>query len=208
MKWHIPVLAACMLGAAMPALAQDKPPAQPTRDVTVEYRLLDSDSPTSSVRERPLKVYWAKGGAHMRIEMADERSYVLLDRDARRMSLVLLDQRGYVETPYDPQRPTGFTVPPGIALVRGRNDVVAGNPCTLWHAKGDQGGGSLCVTDDGVVLRAQGYDEQHRGDLEATSIIYGPQPASVFAPPADFRKLDLSPRPAAPGASGAARKPG
>ncbi|MEJ0019271.1 MAG: hypothetical protein WDN25_22490 [Acetobacteraceae bacterium] len=188
------------------AQAPDRPTAQPIRDVTVEYTLQDARDPNEVTRDRPLKVYWAKGGARMRIEMGDERSYVVLDRDSRRMMMVLLDERGYVEVPFDPQRPTGFTVPPDLALVRGRNEIIVGNPCTLWYAKRGEGGGSLCVTDDGVLLRADGYGEQRRGNLVATSVVYGPQPASVFAPPAGFRKLDITRRPAP--ASPDARKPG
>jgi hypothetical protein len=204
------VLAIGAIGVTLAqAVAQDRPPAQPSRDVTVEYSLLDSDNPKELARARPLKVYWAKGGAKMRIQMLDERAYVVLDRDTKRMTLVLLDQQGYIELPYDAQRLTGFTVPPGLALVRGDSVIVSGNACTLWHAKFNQGNGNLCVTDDGVLLRAQGYDVNHRGDLEATSIIYGPQPASVFAPPADFRKLEIAP-PAelTPAPAAAARKPG
>jgi hypothetical protein len=87
--------------------------------------------------------------------------------------------------------------------------IVAGNSCTQWHAKTNEGSGNLRVTDDGVVLRARDCDQEHRSDLEATSIIYGPRPASVFTPPEDFRKLDIAPlqgKPADPGKG--VRKPG
>jgi hypothetical protein len=210
MRRRLMALAIGVIGVtSAQAVARDMPPAQPLRDVTVEYSLLDSDNPKELPRARPLKVFWAKGGAKMRIQMQDERAYAVLDRDAKRMTLVLLDQRGYVELSYDAQRLTGFTVPPGLALVAGDSVIVSGNACTLWHAKFNQGNGNLCVTDHGVLLRAQGYDVNHCGDLEATSIIYGPQPASVFAPPPDFRKLEIAP-PAEQAAPPAApsRKPG
>src|SRR5690242_3947638 len=80
-------LSAGLLLAQAPAT--DKLPGQPIRDVTVEYKLQVADDPAEPLLERPLKVYWASGGAKMRIEMGDERSYVLLDRDARRMTMVL-----------------------------------------------------------------------------------------------------------------------
>ena len=112
--------------------------------------------------------------------------------------LVLLDQQGYVETPHDPNRQIGFTVPSNVPLVRGSNDVVAGDTCTLWHARLGAGDGALCVTDDGVLLKAEGFDDNHAGDLVATSVIYGPVSESEFAPPSGFRKLDIA-RPAAAG---------
>lgn len=171
----------------------DRPLAQPKRDVTVEYTVMDTDSPDAPPRARPLTVNWAKDGALMRIQMEDERYYVVLDRAAKRMLMVLLDQHGYVETPYDPKRQTGFTVPADLPLVPGRNDIVAGYRCRLWHAKAGDGDYSVCVTDDGVLLSAQDFNEDHRGDLTATSVVYGPQPATVFEPPPDFRKLDIVP---------------
>lgn len=183
-------LGALLLTAQAPAT--DKPPAHPTGDVTVEYTVMELDNPTEPPRARPIQVWWAKGGAEMRIQMGDERYYVVLDRDTRLATMVLLDEHGYVETPYDPNRQTGFTVPANIPLMRGNGDVVAGYPCTLWHAKVTAGEGVVCVTEDGVLLQANGFNDNHNGDLTATSVVYGPVPESVFAPPTGFRKLDLA----------------
>lgn len=183
-------LAALLLPAQAPA--PDKPAVQPIRDVTVEYKMMDSDGPDAPPRARQITVYWANGGKLMRIQMADDRYYVVINRNTNRMMMVLLDQHGYVEGPFDPKRQTGFTVPADLPLLRGESDIVAGNPCTLWNAKIGYGSSALCVTDDGVVLSAQGNRQDHVGDLTATSVIYGPQPATVFDPPPDFRKLDIS----------------
>ncbi len=105
------------------------------------------------------------------------------------MMMVLLDEHAYVDQPFDPGRQIGFSVPTDVPMVRGNSDVVAGNSCTLWHARLGFGNSSLCITGDGVLLSAKGYNLDHRGDLVATSLIYGPQPATVFDPPAGFRKL-------------------
>src|SRR5262245_38579386 len=75
--------------------------------------------------DRPLEVYWAKGGARMRIEMNNERSLVVLDRDTGQMLMVLLDRQDYLEASYDPPRATGFTLPLDVPLTRGRTEVVA-----------------------------------------------------------------------------------
>jgi len=188
---RLPLLVGALLLAAQ-AAAPDKPPSHPTGDVTVEYTVMELDRPGEPPRARPLKVWWAKGGVEMRIQMQDQPYYVVLNRDSKKALMVLLDQRGYVETPYDPNRQTGFTVPSNVPLVRGRNDVVAGYTCTLWHAKIGAGDGSLCVTDDGVLLKAEAFNDIHAGDLVATSVIYGPVPEDVFAPPPTFRKLEIA----------------
>ena len=198
------VLLAAPLLSAPPLHAQswnpvpDKPNLRPTRDVVVEYQLMDADSPNETPRERNITVNWAKGGALMRVQMEGERYYVVLNRDSDRMMMVLLDEHAYVDQPFDPRRQIGFSAPTDVPMVRGDSDVVAGNGCTLWHAKLGFGDSSLCITGDGVLVSAKGYNLDHRGDLAATSVIYDPQPATVFDPPAGFRKLAFTSPAAAP----------
>ena len=192
-------LAALLLAASLPSApplhaqlwnpVPDTPNLRPIRDVVVEYQLMDADSPNDTPRERGVTVNWAKGGARMRVQMEGERTYVVLNRDGDRMMMVLLDEHAYVDQPFDPRRQIGFSAPTDAPMVRGDGDVVAGNSCTLWHAKLGFGDSSLCITEDGVLLSAKGYNLDHRGDLVATSVTYGPQPATVFDPPAGFRKL-------------------
>jgi hypothetical protein len=199
---------AMALGAALTALprlcagADDRPPAQPIRDVTVEYTLTELAAGGEQSRPRPIKVYWAGGGAHMHIEMSDERSYVILDRDTKLMTVVLLDEHGYVQLPYDPKKPTGFTVPSGIALKRAGTEVIVGNACNVWVQKDDDNSTQLCVTDDGVLLHAENRTPARIDTLKATSVIYGPVPSSALVPPADFQKLP------APHSAKGARAPG
>jgi len=198
------LLLAALLFSASPLHAQswnptpDSPNLRPVRDVVVEYLLMDADSPNETPRERTITVNWAKGGALMRVQMEGERYYVVLNRDSDRMMMVLLDEHAYVDQPFDPRRQTAFAAPTDVPMVRGDSDVVAGNGCTLWHAKIGFGDSSLCITGDGVLVSAKGYNLDHRGDLVATSVIYGPQPAAVFDPPAGFRKLAFTSPAAAP----------
>lgn len=206
MRWRGPL--AMALGAALTLLplrhvaAADRPQAQPIRDVTVEYQLVAIDDSGAASRARTIKVYWAGGGALMRIEMADQSSYVILNRKAKVMTVVLLDQQGYVELPYDPRRPTGFTVPADLPLARAGTEIIVGNPCNVWVQKSDQDSTLLCVTDDGVLLHAEGRTSALHDDLRATSVIYGPAAPSAFVPPADFKKLTT------PRGTAAARAPG
>jgi hypothetical protein len=197
------VLLAAPLLSAAPLHAQswnpvpDKPNVRPVRNVVVEYQLMDAENPNERPRERTISVNSAKGGALMRVQMEGERYYVVVNRDSDRMMMVLLDEHAYVDQPFDPRRQIGFSAPTDVPMVLGDSDVVAGNSCTLWHAKLGFGDSSLCITGDGVLLSAKGYNVDHRGDLAAASVIYGPQPATVFDPPAGFRKLAFT-APAAP----------
>jgi len=141
----------------------DKPNLRPVRDVAVEYQLMDADRPNETPRERTITVNWAMGGA-----LEGERYYVVLNRDNDRMMMVLLYEHTYVDQPFDPRRQVGFSAPIDVPMVGGDSDVVAGNRCTPWHAKLGFGDSSLCITGDGVLLSAQGYNLDHRGDLVAT----------------------------------------
>jgi hypothetical protein len=198
------LLAASPVSAApLPAQspAPDKPNVRPVRDVVVEYQLLDADASNETPKERTITVNWGKGGALMRIQMAGQGTYVVLNRDTDRMMMVLPDEHAYVDQPIDPRRQAGFAVPTNVPLVRGDPSMVSGNSCTLWHAQLGYGDSSVCVTGDGVLLSAKGYNLDHRGDLTATSVTYGPQPATVFDPPEGFRKLTIGGAAATPPAS-------
>lgn len=193
MRSLLALLVVLLLIAQSPAPAPDKPMMQPFRDVVVQYRLMDTDDPHDTPSERTITVNWAKNGALMRVQIEGEHTYGVFNRSTGRMMFVLLDERAYIEQPLDPKRQTGFGVPPGVSLVRGDTSLVSGNACTLWHSKPGYGEISLCITSDGVVLSAKASNLDDRGNLVATSVIYSPQPASVFDPPPGFRRLAITP---------------
>jgi len=66
--------------------------------------------------------------------------------------------------------------------------------------------GSVCVTADGIVLRGQGHDPQYgSGSVEAVSVTYAPQPASLFQLPAGYLRMEIPHLPAEPGGARLAR---
>ncbi|MDT8872776.1 hypothetical protein RAA17_20900 [Komagataeibacter rhaeticus] len=74
---------------------------------------------------------------------------------------------------------------------------MAGVACTQWDVTTDQGNATACVTEDGVVLQEIGVDgDGLKGKLEATKVVYGPIPDSMFQPPEGYRKVEPPRRPA------------
>ena len=91
----------------------------------------------------------------------------------------------------------GFLLNDSMIFTRRGTETIAGLKCTVWDISARDGGGSACMTDDGVMLRGRGTDG--KGGIEATSVKYGTQPAALFKPPAGYSKLDVPPT-APPGA--------
>jgi hypothetical protein len=205
------VLAAAPCAAA---LAQERPTMLPTRDVMVTYRA-SGPAPASpgasapgasgpaATRQQDMKVAIMAGGKLMRIEAlgggAAAGGYVIVDRDAQRMTMVITQDRRYMEMPANDAVSRGFLLNESMTFARRGLETVAGVKCTLWDVTSKEGAGSVCVTDDGVMLRARGQDG--RGALEATAVQYAPQPASLFRPPADFAKIEM------PGGAGPGGRP-
>lgn len=203
------VLAAAPAAAA---LAQERPTMLPTRDVMVTYRA-SGPAPArpgatgpAGTRQQDMKVAIQAGGKLMRIEAlgggAAAGGYVIVDREAQRMTMVVTQDRRFMELPANDAVSRGFLLNESMTFARRGLDTVAGVKCTLWEVTSQEGAGSVCVTDDGVMLRARGQDG--RGALEATAVQYGPQPASLFRPPADFAKIEM---PGGPERGGAGRPP-
>ena len=70
-------------------------------------------------------------------------------------------------------------------------DQVAGLPCTNWQTPDNRGQPAvLCLTADGVMLRASSGDQVL---VEARSVTYGPQDSAAFAAPAGFRRIAPAP---------------
>ena len=61
--------------------------------------------------------------------------------------------------------------------------------------------GEARLTDDGLALRTRASTPGDAQTMEAASVTYAQQPASLFVPPPDFQKLDMP-------ATGGAMPPG
>jgi hypothetical protein len=178
------------LTVAATAAAQDHPLLQPTRDVMVEYHV--SGVAPGQHRSDTVRMYFTGHGTRLRIEPVGQPAYTILDRTTGRMMMVVTARHLYVEMAYDPKRVLAFQYD-DETFTRTGTDTVAGIGCTIYDAKRQGHSGQVCVSDDGVLLRAKSDNPaQAGGELEATRVAYGPQPASLFAPPPDFQKMEIT----------------
>jgi len=194
MRWDFMVTGLAVLGIAMPAAAQEHPPIRPTRDVTVSYHEV------GGAADHAMTMYFSAAGRRLRIEPAGKPMAMIADRDAHKNFVVMNEQHAYLEMPYDPKRAEAFEHPEGT-LTRVGTDTVAGLACTVYNAHGTHGDARICLTSDGVMLRATGADgPQSQRSLEAVKVTYGALPDSLFQPPAGFQKMDMGHMPMRGGA--------
>jgi len=187
------VLLAATLGVAVavPAVAQDHPPVmQPSRDVMVEYHVAGITQGAPQ-RSDTIRMYFTDHGMKMRIEPVGQPAYSIVDRTNARMVMVMTPQHAYVELPYDPKHVMAFD-DKGATFTRVGSDTVAGIGCTLYQTKRQDRSGQVCLSDDGLLLRAKSDNPGQGGTMEATQVSYGPQAASLFTPPPDFQKMDMA----------------
>jgi hypothetical protein len=184
----------CLFAGA--ALAQDKPPMLPTRDVAVVYRLASPDGK----EQHTMKLFATGGGSKLRMESPERPGFMVMDRTNKTLIVVIAERKTYVEGALDPRLAGGFLLNEEMSFTKAGTDTVAGQACTLWDVQAPQGRtAKVCVTDDGVVLRGQSGEDQKTGSIEAVSVTYGPQAPDLFQPPADYQKVDM-PRPGPGGA--------
>lgn len=183
-------IVAVLLGA-VPVMAQARPVLHPQHDVVVQYRVTGPQGPSDSGE---VTIHYAMDGQRMRIEPAGRPSYMIVDRAAQRMDVVMPAQQIYIQLPYDPRAIMKFEDKDAKFTPHG-SETVAGLHCTVYQVRSRGGSGQICLTDDGVMLQAEGQGSHPNGSLEAVQVRYAAQPASLFAPPPGFRKLEPAQRP-------------
>src|ERR1700753_3703163 len=158
--------------AAYPVCGFAQPVIQPTRDVAVQYHIVGE----SMVGPEPghldkIKISYEAGGQRMRIEPGGQPAFMIVDKSAGRMMVVMSGQKMYMEMPYDARRMMDFSPANAKFTPRG-TETVAGLKCTEYDVQSQQHNGSVCLTSDGVMLRAVSEDPQHQGSIEATNVAY------------------------------------
>lgn len=186
MTWFMAALAVVAL-VASGAVAQERPAVRPSDDVAVVYRV-QGTNPNNEPEARTVRMFWTGQGSRMRMEMEGQPGFALVDFVANRMTMVLITQQSYLQVPFDPQHAPGLDIPAGVTMTRSGTDRIAGTPCTLWDMRGQQGSGTACIAGDGLLLRVSGLSGGAAA-LEAVSVSYGAQPASLFALPAGLHPL-------------------
>jgi hypothetical protein len=176
--------ACLLLAVSTPALADDRPPNFPTRDVTVTYR---TDS------QRDVTMSFSAATHRMRIVgMGGQAGYAIIERDEGQMMLVIPARQMVMRMPEPPAMRNAMSLQAFSQVARAGTATVAGVACTVWTVHGDRGEGEICVTADGVMLRARGEGTNgHAAMMEATNVDYGALPASEFEPPSDYQTMTM-----------------
>lgn len=188
MRHNLLILA--LLAAAMPAPAQNRPLLLPNRDVAVAYLTRGMVPGPAGDLGNTVMVRFASDRDRLRIDGPYGRFYAIVDIDAARMVIVMPEHRLYVTQPADPDMMAVFHAE-NTEFRRIGDEVVAGRRCTAYDAAVNDRTGRICLTDDGVLLRARIADPDRRPEVEAVTVTYARQPAAMFQMPPGFRRLDI-----------------
>lgn len=173
------------------AAAQDRPLIQPSRDVAVRYRV---EGAAASVVPggipNALLLSWDAAGQRLRAEPEGRTQAVIVDLRAHSAQVVDTMLRSALTLPTRDSDFQPLTLE-GARLTRRNEAVVAGLPCTNWAVQSSRGNGTVCLTADGVALRADGDVDGRHGTFTASSVSYGPVRDDLFRVPADFMQLNF-----------------
>jgi hypothetical protein len=176
--------------SCLPVLSQARPLILPGRDVVVEYHSRGMVPGPVGTLTTTVMARFDSRSDRLRVDAPDGGFYALVDVDDARLTMVMPAQRVYVDQPADPDL---------LALLRAEDldfqkigtDRIAGMDCTEYAGAVNNHSGRVCLTDDGVLLRARIDDPDRRPELDAVSVLYAAQPAGLFEVPPGFHRLIL-----------------
>jgi hypothetical protein len=176
------------------AVAQEHPSTFPTRDVDVIYRMAQYDAP-GGARLLEQRMRYAVAARKLRVDPPSPGLYVIVDYAAHRLETIRDDQRMVMDVDAPGRMagamPGGPGAPSSAPFVRHGVAQVAGLNCTDWETKDASGQPALvCLTDDGVLLRAFGGG---RVLLEAARVTYGSIDPAVFLIPDGYKHITPPP---------------
>jgi len=183
------------------AAAQEHPPLAPAKDVIVEYHFKAAPA-GAPAQEGQSRISTAAEGKRLRIEGFVPAGYMIVDRVNVRTIVVTDAQRQYIEMPFDPARSGPLMLRENMKFTRKGSDTIAGARCTVWDIQSEQGSGTACITDDGVLLRADTNGRNGELQMTATSVKYGALADSLFQPPAGYQKMQVPTMPPGGGRPG------
>ncbi|MFL1463347.1 hypothetical protein ACI6QG_14170 [Roseococcus sp. DSY-14] len=173
---------------AAPAAAQTRPSVLPTRDAAVTYRL--SGAAQGQLQELRLSFLAARG--LVRVDAAPG-AWIVADGRGRSGFMVIEAQRTVMDLPSEGN--AAAALPRDTAsFVREGADSVAGLPCTIWRVTDEGRSSRACLTEDGLLLRA----ESPQGRMEATAVSRAPLDPARFERPPSFRTMAMPGGRAAP----------
>jgi hypothetical protein len=181
---------AALLLFALPAVAQDRPPVFPTRDVAVTYRMTGGSAPQGA--PQTMQMSWNAAAGLLRSEVPG-MGWMVADQRSGRAFMVMEPMRVIMDVPLGQQGSQLPGLSPNATYRREGNATVAGLRCTIWSVQDGDSRGRACITADGVMLRAEGTNGGHSGGLEATQVTYAPQDPSRFQRPQGYQSMQGMP---------------
>ena len=161
-----------LLLSAGSAAAQDRPPAQPTRDVAVTY---------SGMPNAALQMSWL-AAAHLSRSQVAPGIWSLHDQAQYSTVLVNDALKAIIVLPMPDPMLTGAS--PDARFTREGSATVAGIGCTSWAIRTGAADASACIAAAGVPLRMEATNIV----LTATEVSYTPQDPGRFAVPAGYKR--------------------
>jgi hypothetical protein len=175
---------ALLLLLALPAAAQDRPMLTPQRDVMVTYRVA-AEGQTGEMR-----MAWLAGPGLLRMDMPGGQGWIVVNLRDSSGFLVMEPTRAIMPLPPGASAHERLSASPTARFTREREDRVAGLPCTVWQVEERDEAGRLCITGEGVVLRADGTRRNGQGRMEATAVSFAAQDPARFRRPEGFREMN------------------
>jgi len=170
------------------AVAQQRPTATPTRDVSVTYR---GSGQAGAIGE--LRMSWLPARNMMRIDMGGGMGWMLMDMQAATAIMVMDAQRMIMNIPAGQIPPGGMAPSPAARFTREGSARIANLDCVNWRVEDRNETARVCLTTEGVMLRAESLSTQaeSRGTLEATAVSFGVQDPARFQRPTGYQNLQL-----------------
>ena len=175
---------AVMIGSVIApssAGAQQRPTYLPTRDVVITYRVTGR-----AARDmRQLVVRFTAATQRIRVETDDQTiGYLLVDPRARTARMVVPSVGQYVDLPLGRDRRAAMLFSDRLNFTRRGTSRLVGLACNQWDVQGGRDSARACITEDGVILRAEGRGGDVAGSrMEATRVDFMTQPGRLFDVP-------------------------
>ncbi|HYZ61843.1 MAG TPA: hypothetical protein VE650_05265 [Acetobacteraceae bacterium] len=181
-----------LLLVAGAAAAQEQPKLLPDRDVTIVYRL--GGAAAESIpggAAGSVRVAWSAAGQRLRAEPEGRPQSVLVELGgAPSVKVVDSGLHASMSLPVRASDLQPMTLQ-GAHLTRRGRATVAGLACTEYAVQSSRGRGTVCLTPEGVALRANGEVDGRSGTVTAVSVSYGALPETLFRVPQGYMQLAI-----------------
>lgn len=185
---------AAAFSLSLSLMAQTQPTTQPAAPPLPEFSADVHMIHNGQVFQKG-KLYMSKGAVRMEMAMPGApMSMTHIQRMDKGVLYMMMPNKTYMEQPLPYNPMTHHEIPAGWTQSCGPGEIVDNHPTEKCVMTGLIGGKQTTTTIwkakdlNGAVIRNLG--DQGAG-MEFKNIVAGPQPAALFEPPADYRKMDL-----------------